>query len=63
MDVGGGHGLYSTKFCRSYPDLSATVFDLPQALEAARETIAAEKIGDRVSVKEGDFWIDDLGRH
>jgi len=41
--------------------LTATVFDLPQALEVGRETIAAEGMGDRVSIREGDFWRDGLG--
>ncbi|MCJ7807729.1 MAG: methyltransferase, partial [Dehalococcoidia bacterium] len=41
LDVGGGHGLYSIKFCRRYPTLSATVFDWPQSLDVARETIDA----------------------
>lgn len=61
LDVGGGHGWYTISFCRRYPTLSATVFDLPQALEVAREIIAAEGIGERVSVHEGNFWVDDLG--
>ena len=61
LDLGGGHGLYSIRFCRRYPRLSATVFDLPQALEVARETIAAEGMGGRVAVLEGDFWGDDIG--
>src|SRR5574341_1398704 len=61
LDVGGGHGLYSIKFCRRYPDLSATVFELPQALDLARETIAAEGMGTRVTAQEGDFWINDVG--
>ena len=61
LDVGGGHGLHAIKFCRRYPQLSATVFDLPQALEVAREVIAAEAMGERVSVQAGDFWTDDLG--
>ncbi len=61
LDVGGGHGFYSIKFCHRYPGLSATVLDLPQALEVARETIAAEGMGSRVTVGEGDFWVDDLG--
>lgn len=61
LDVGGGHGLYSITLCRRYPQLSATVFDLPQALEAARETIAAENMARRVEVRAGDFWKDDLG--
>lgn len=61
LDVAGGHGLYSVKFCRRFPALSATVFDLPQALEVARETIAAEQMNDRVTVREGEIWADDLG--
>lgn len=61
LDVGGGHGLYSIKYCCRYPQLSATVFDLPEAVEMARETIAAEDMAQRVSVQAGDFWIDDLG--
>ncbi len=61
LDVGGGHGLYSVKFCRRYPNLSATVFDLPPAVEVARETIAAEGMGGRVTAQAGDVWLDDLG--
>ena len=61
LDVGGGHGLYSMKFCRRNPQLSATVFDLPEGLEVTQATIAAEGMGGRVSVQAGDFWIDDFG--
>jgi 2-polyprenyl-3-methyl-5-hydroxy-6-metoxy-1,4-benzoquinol methylase len=55
LDVGGGHGLYSVRFCRRHPALTATVFDLPQGLESARRTIAAEGMADRVGMQEGDF--------
>ena len=61
LDVGGGHGSYSIGFCRRYPQLSATIFDLPGALKLGQETIAAERISDRIWVQEGDFWVDDLG--
>ena len=61
LDVGGGHGLYAIKLCRRYRRLSATVFDLPEALEVTRKVIAAEEMGDRVSVRAGDFWVDNLG--
>ena len=61
LDVGGGHGLYSIKFCHRYPELSATVFDLPEGLEVTPTTIAAEGMEDRVSMQAGDFWIDSLG--
>ncbi|MBI2127096.1 MAG: hypothetical protein HYU02_07280 [Thaumarchaeota archaeon] len=61
LDLGSGHGMYSVMFCRQYTGLSATIFDKRQPLEVARETIALENMPDRVSVHEGDFWVDDLG--
>jgi precorrin-6B methylase 2 len=61
IDVGGGHGLYSIKFCQKYPQLNATVFDWPQALEAAKTTIAVENMQNKVSLQEGDLWADELG--
>ncbi len=61
LDVGGGHGLWAATLCRRYPQLSATVFDLPQALESARETIAEQQMEGRVAMQPGDFWKDDLG--
>ena len=32
LDIGGAHGLYSTALLKKYPQLSATVFDLPEAI-------------------------------
>lgn len=61
LDVGGGHGWYSIALCRRYPDLSATVFDVPPAVVAAREVIRSSGLSDRVEVQEGDFWKDGLG--
>lgn len=61
IDVGGGHGLYSVKFCQKHPQLSATVFDWPRAFKAAKATVAAEDMQSRVSLQEGDLWSDDLG--
>jgi SAM-dependent methyltransferase len=61
LDIGGGHGLYSIKFCRRYPGLSATIFDSRGPLATAREMMSAEKMADRVRLQEGDFLKDDLG--
>ncbi|MCZ7571701.1 MAG: class I SAM-dependent methyltransferase [Ardenticatenaceae bacterium] len=61
LDVGGGHGLYSIELCRRHPELTATVFDLPGALERARENIRAAGLSDRVSLLAGDYREDDLG--
>jgi hypothetical protein len=61
LDVGGGHGLYSVRFCRRQPGLSATVFDAAPALDVARDVVAAEGMKDRVTLQPGDFWVDALG--
>ena len=61
LDVGGGHGLYSLAFCRAYPQLSATVFDLPGAVAVAQQEIDKQEMNGRVSIQAGDFWRDELG--
>lgn len=61
IDVGGGHGGYSIDLARRFPDLEATVFDLPPVIEVTREIVAASGVGDRVSVVAGDFHQDPLG--
>jgi hypothetical protein len=61
LDLGGGHGYWAIAFCRRHPGLSATVFDQAQAVPSAERTIAAERMADRVAVRTGDFWRDDLG--
>jgi ubiquinone/menaquinone biosynthesis C-methylase UbiE len=60
LDVGGSHGLHSIKFCRKYPDLSATIFDLPASRQTAEETIEQEGMEDRVVFCEGDFVTDSI---
>lgn len=61
LDLGGGHGLYAIQFCRKNPQLSAVIFDLPQGIEIAEETIAQEAMQDRVTTQAGDFNTDDIG--
>lgn len=61
LDVGGGHGLYSVEFCRRHPDLRATVLDVPEARDAAAETVEAAGMEDRISFRPGDYLRDELG--
>ncbi len=61
IDIGGGHGGYSMALARRYPNLTATVFELPAAAEAARDIIAAAGMSERVTVWAGDFQQEDLG--
>ena len=61
LDIGGGHARYAMAFCCRHPDLTATVFDSPRALEAARTSIAAENMAERITAQEGNFLTDSLG--
>jgi ubiquinone/menaquinone biosynthesis C-methylase UbiE len=37
LDIGGGPGTYSMLLCEKYPDLTATVLDLPPIVEVAQQ--------------------------
>jgi predicted O-methyltransferase YrrM len=61
LDVGGGPGSYSIAACRKYPQLKATVFDLPETTAIATQVIARDGMQDRVTVCPGDWDTDDFG--
>ena len=61
LDIGGGHGLYSTALCRRHPGLTATVLDLPGSAAVGREIVAAAGMADRVRFRDGDATAGDLG--
>jgi SAM-dependent methyltransferase len=60
LDLGGGHGLYSVEFCRRYPRLQATLFEVPPMEKYAQRLIADYELTDRVRFRAGDFLVDDL---
>ncbi|MEZ5727412.1 MAG: methyltransferase [Burkholderiaceae bacterium] len=43
---------------RAYPQLTATVLDLPPVVEVAREFIAENGVADKVEARAGDFTRD-----
>jgi SAM-dependent methyltransferase len=61
LDIGGSHGYFSVALCRRHPELRAVVLDLPEAVEHAAPLLAAEGMGDRVTLRAGDALRDDLG--
>jgi predicted O-methyltransferase YrrM len=61
LDIGGSHGYFSVVLCRRYPQLRATVLDLPSAVEHAAPLLQREGMGDRVVLRPGDALTDDLG--
>src|SRR5829696_2518117 len=61
LDIGGSHGYFSVALCRRHDTLSATVLDLPEAVEHAAPILAAEGMGEHVVHRAGDALSDDLG--
>ncbi len=61
LDVGGGPGTYAIAFCERNPGLRAVIFDLPDAIAIARENVARFGMQDRIVLREGDWFADDLG--
>ena len=61
LDIGGSHGYYSVALCRRFPELRATVLDLPEAVAAASPLLAREGMGDRVVHRADNALTADLG--
>jgi SAM-dependent methyltransferase len=56
VDVGGGHGTLLGFILDAYPDLTATLIDLPDVVEDARRTLEQAGVADRCDVVAGDFF-------
>jgi precorrin-6B methylase 2 len=60
LDVGGASGTWTLAFLRAMPDAQATLFDMPDAIEQARQRIAGTEFTGRVRLVAGDFYRDPL---
>jgi ubiquinone/menaquinone biosynthesis C-methylase UbiE len=60
LDVGGASGTWTLAFLRAVSDATATIFDLPDAIEQARHRLAGTEFAARVTLVAGDFYADDL---
>jgi len=60
VDVGGGPGELALAAVERFPELSATVFDLPDVLSIAREYAAGRQVKARIGFQEGDALADDI---
>jgi predicted O-methyltransferase YrrM len=60
LDLGGGTGAMSIGLCERLPFLRATVFDLPENIEKAKEMIAKKNLQDRIECVGGDVLKDAL---
>ena len=60
LDVGGGSGTYTMAFFGQSRKCSATLFDLPEVIEMARERLKNEGLLDRVTLVPGSFYLQEF---
>jgi acetylserotonin N-methyltransferase len=60
VDLGGATGHLAIAACTRYPQLRATVFDLPTARPLAKQIIGGSSVADRIDIVTGDFFADPL---
>ena len=60
VDLGGATGHLAMAACERWPQLRATVFDLPRVVALARAGVAASPFRDRLELVAGDFFRDEL---
>ncbi len=60
LDVGGGSGTYTIAFLQAVPEMRATLFDLPEVIEMARERLNAEGLLERATLVSGSFHLQEL---
>jgi SAM-dependent methyltransferase len=61
LDLGGGAGTNAIAFCQVYPDVTATVFDLPATLRLTEKMVKEAGLEPRITLLPGDFNRDELG--
>src|SRR4029078_4462897 len=58
LDVGGGSAAFDIELCRLYPDLTATVFELPNVANIAARKVKEAGLTKRIETVAGDFFAD-----
>ena len=60
LDLGGGPGTYAIHFCQSYPNLKATIYDMPTTRPYAEKTVARFGLTDRIDFQAGNYIEDPI---
>ena len=58
LDIGGGSAAYDIELCRLYPELTATVYELPQVADIAAGKVKEADLSGRIETVAGDFFAD-----
>ncbi|MEV0637369.1 methyltransferase [Streptomyces sp. NPDC050619] len=60
LDVGGGTGTNAISFAQRWPQLQATILELPNVAEMANARIAEVGLSERVHAVGTDIWQDEF---
>ncbi|HJU63012.1 MAG TPA: methyltransferase [Candidatus Binatia bacterium] len=60
LDVGSGPASYPIYLCRKYPELRATIFDLPGTLAITQRYVRAAALMERICLITGDYRKDPI---
>jgi hypothetical protein len=60
LDLGGASGSWTLAWLKAEPKSRAIIFDLPHVIPMARERFSTSPFADRVEMRAGDFYTDDL---
>jgi SAM-dependent methyltransferase len=64
LDLGSGPATYPIQLCRRFPDLRATIFDLPGTMNLTERFVREAGLADRVRLVTGDYRTDTIpGRY
>lgn len=58
LDIGGGYGRFSATAITRFPDMKATIFELPELSNRAKETINNWHMSDKINLLTGNFEED-----
>lgn len=60
LDIGGNSGEFALRICKKYPDISATIFDLPLVCDIGRKHVEQEPESVRITFEKGNALDDQL---
>ena len=60
LDIGSGPATYPIALCRKFPELRATVFDLPATLKLTERYVAQAGMRERIHLIPGDYRSDSI---
>jgi ubiquinone/menaquinone biosynthesis C-methylase UbiE len=62
LDLGGGKGAFTYNLAKVLPSATITLFDIAQVTKFADEFLSTNGVRDQVTIMNGDFFKDDIGK-